>query len=85
MSGEYSEACAKKGKKEFNFLNSFFPSNLQAIKGSSSTVQSCVDEGYPPGSPGKILFQLTAMVIILYMVLVPAVLFTAPGVPVSRQ
>eukprot|EP01040_Poterioochromonas_malhamensis_P015624 gene15624-17522_t len=42
-----------------------------------------VDTGYPPLSPSNFCFILGALSIVLYMILVPAVLFSAKGVPVS--
>ena len=52
----------------------------KACSGVSSTP---INEGYPKGAPSLFWFQLAAGTIVLYMILVPAVLFTAPGVPVS--
>ncbi len=43
-----------------------------------------INEGYPRGAPSKNMFLLAGGTIAVYMILVPAVLFTAPGVPVSK-
>ena len=42
-----------------------------------------IDDGTPVGGPSRTLFIFCAALIVLYMVLVPLVLFTAEGVQVQ--
>eukprot|EP01038_Epipyxis_sp_PR26KG_P005197 gene5197-7234_t len=44
-----------------------------------------INEGFPSSSPSKTWFYVMAGLLVLYMILVPAVLFTAKGVPVSNK
>lgn len=43
-----------------------------------------IDGGNVVGGPSKTCYYVSAFTLVLYMVLVPGVLFTAPGVPVSK-
>lgn len=50
---------------------------------SSSMGPYSVDSASPKGAPSKYWFYVAASIIAVYMILVPAVLFTAKGVPIK--
>lgn len=50
---------------------------------TSSKASYHIDSGYPINGPSLSVFYVAGGLIVLYMILVPAVLSQAPGVPVS--
>lgn len=43
-----------------------------------------IDSGSPSSAPSSFWWMVGALSLVLYLILVPAVLFSAKGVPVSR-
>lgn len=52
---------------------------------ATAQMSTPIDSGYPKDAPGRAMFTFMAALLALYLILVPAVLSQAEGVPVDRS